>query len=115
MGKDMDVKQWYEQQFLPWKQAVADVLDNRAAQQRAWHVHVGQLQAIAALLLDGKTRQAVMAWNTLRLHPALRDMQLEQGGDVVRLVDASGTESRLRVDDVLAELERMLAERAVVD
>lgn len=112
MTDSMNVKQWHEQQFLPWKQAVAKVLDDRAAQQQALYQNMGQLQAVVALLLDGKAKQAVMAWNTLQLHPALREVAVLQDGESIRLVETSGRARVLKVDDLLADLQRLLDERA---
>ena len=87
---------------------LAKVLDARRQQAARLHQHLGQLQTIVALLLDGKTRQALLAWNTLQLHPALRDIKLGDGGETLTLVDMGGRTSVLRVDDLIADVQAML-------
>ncbi|MCP5405779.1 MAG: hypothetical protein H6922_06125 [Pseudomonadaceae bacterium] len=112
MASEMDLKQWHEQQFLPWKQAVARIMDDRAAQQKLLQQHVGQLQVVLALLMDGKVRAAVNAWNTLQLSPVLENMLLSADGESVELVEVGGRKMVLRLDDVLEDLQRLLDERA---
>ena len=111
MGTEMTMKQWHEEQFLPWKQAVAKVIDDRKAQAEKFQANMGQLQTVLALVMDGKTRSAVMAWNALQLHPPLSDMKLAQDGESLTLVTTGNEVRVLRVEDVVADLERMLVER----
>ena len=110
---EMTIKDWHEQQFLPWKRAMAGVVENRAMQAAKLQANIGQLQTVLALVMDGKTRSALLAWNTLQLHPALKDLQLGEGGEVLTLVTTGDEVQVLRVDDVVDGLERMLAERSI--
>jgi hypothetical protein len=112
MMAEMTLQEWHEQQFLPWKQAVAQVLEQRQAEQAHFQQHVGQLQSILALLLEGRTRQALLAWNALHLKPALGDIRLAGDGESVTLVPLHGEPVRLTLDEIIADLQRMLDERA---
>lgn len=108
---DMTIEQWHEQQFLPWKRAVAKYMDEKQQQMQRLHQNMGQLQVIVALLLEGRTRQALLAWNTLQLHPKLVDIRLGEDGQVLTLVASGGGVTVLRLDDVIEDLQRLLDER----
>lgn len=110
---DMTVKEWHEQQFLPWKQAVAKYLDEKRVQEALLQQNLGQLQTIVALLLEGRTKPALLAWNSLQLNPRLESIKLEQNGEVLVLVQQGGGVMRLQLDDVVEDLQRMLDERGV--
>ncbi|NBX86888.1 MAG: hypothetical protein EBQ80_06645 [Proteobacteria bacterium] len=110
---DMSVKEWHEQQFLPWKRAVAKYLDEKRVQEALLQQNLGQLQTIVALLLEGRTKPALMAWNSLQLNPRLENIKLEQQGEVLVLIQQGGGVLRLQLDDVVEDLQRMLDERGV--
>lgn len=112
MMADLTLQQWHEQQFLPWKRAVAQYLDEKQQQEARLHENIGQLQTIVALLLDGRTRPALLAWNTLQLHPKLSDIRVGQDGQTLSLVQAGGKVTIMRLDDIIDDLQRMLDERA---
>ncbi|HEX2858688.1 MAG TPA: hypothetical protein VHP58_00560 [Alphaproteobacteria bacterium] len=108
---DLTLKQWHEQQFLPWKQAVAKVMEKRQEEREMFQQHVGQLQSILALLLEGRNRQAVLAWNTLHLKPTLADIRLGSDSETVTLMPLSGEPLQMGLDEIIADLQRMLDER----
>lgn len=112
-GNEMDVRQWQARQEEPFRRAVAAVTENTAGEAVQFHQHVGQLQSIVALLLDNRVRQALLAWNSLHLKPALRDIRLVDGGARAVLVPQDGDPVLLRLDDVIDDLQRMLEQRAV--
>lgn len=72
MDKMAELKAWQEKEYLPWKAAMAKYLDARAQQVAKLKRHVGDLQTIVAMLQDGRSKQAVTAWNALGLHPSLK-------------------------------------------
>lgn len=109
--KDMSIQEWHDKQFVPWKQAVAGYLAEKNRQKERLHQHVGQLQTIVALLLDGKPRQAMQAWNALGLNPLLKDIDLSRDGEHVTLTEPNGKVHRLLMDDVVDDLQRLLDER----
>ncbi len=109
---EMDVAQWQARQEQPFRRAVAGVMDTSEVGER-FHQHVGQLQSIVALLLENRTQQALLAWNSLHLNPELVDIRLMSGGDQVVLVPKDGTPAVLKLDDVIDDLQRMLEQRAV--
>jgi hypothetical protein len=113
MMAEMTVQEWHQKQFLPWKVAVAKVLQQRQAEQQMFQQHVGQLQSILALLLEGRDRQAVLAWNTLHLKPTLRDLRLQADNETVILVPLHGDPVQMKLDDIIDDLQRMLDERSV--
>lgn len=108
---DLTVQEWHQQQFLPWKQAVAKVMEERQAEREMFQQHVGQLQSILALLLEGRNRQAVLAWNTLHLKPTLADIRLGSSGETVTLMPLSGEPVQMGLDEIITDLQRMLDER----
>ncbi|MFZ2587891.1 MAG: hypothetical protein WAZ18_07240 [Alphaproteobacteria bacterium] len=110
---EMTVKQWHDEQFLPWKKAVADVVETRKQADAKLQANIGQLQTVLALVMDGKTRSAVMAWNALQLHPALKDIRLGNDGDALTLVTTADEVHVVRVEEVVDGLERMLGERGI--
>lgn len=107
---DLTLQEWHEQQFLPWKQAVAKYIDEKQTLLAKLHQNIGQLQTIVALLLDGKTRPALLAWNALQLHPRLEDIRLGKDGETLTLVSAQGVQV-MRLDDLIEDLQRLLDER----
>jgi len=103
----MDLQTWREQEFLPWKAAMAKYRDEKAQQLAKFRQHAGELQTIVALLCEGRTRQALLAWNTLGLHPKLKDLRVSGDGESLTLVGVDGELTVLRLDDVIADLEAM--------
>lgn len=67
-----------------------------------------ELLAMAVKLMEGRTRQAMLAWNALELHPKLREMRMSEGGEVLSLVTADGRVEVLKVDEVVAGLAALL-------
>lgn len=108
---NMSIKEWHEKQFLPWKQAASEYMAEKNRQRERLSQNVGQLQTIVALLLDGKTRQAMQAWNALGLNPLLKEIDLSRDGETVTLTEPNGNMHRLGMDDVVEDLQRMLEER----
>ncbi|PIZ31055.1 MAG: hypothetical protein COY40_03025 [Alphaproteobacteria bacterium CG_4_10_14_0_8_um_filter_53_9] len=110
---EMDITAWYDKQFLPWREAVRTVTLDEEARKVKLQRHIGQLQTIVAMLMDGKAKSALMAWNALQLHPTLTAIALADNGDSLALTEQSGKNLTLRMDDVVAELEGLLREREV--
>lgn len=106
MDKAAAVKNWREKEFLPWKDAMAKYLDERGQQMAKLKAHAGELQTIVALLIEGRTRQALLAWNTLGLHPRLKDLRVN--GESLTLVGTDGSLTVLMLDDMIADLQALL-------
>jgi hypothetical protein len=103
-----DVKVWQETEFLPWKQAMAKYMDERSQQMAKFRENIGALQTIVALLIEGRTKQAMLAWNTLQLHPKLKDLRVSGDGESLTLVGTDGQLTLLKLDDVIAELQQLV-------
>lgn len=101
-------KEWQEKEFLPWKAAMAKYRDERGQQMMLLKTHASELQTIVALLIDGRTKQALLAWNTLQLHPKLKDLRVGGDGESVTMVATDGTLSVMKLDDVLMDLQELL-------
>ena len=106
MDKASEVKAWREKEFLPWKDAMAKYLDERGQQLARLKTHASELQTIVALLIEGRTRQALLAWNTLGLHPKLKDLRVN--GESLTLVGADSNVTVLMMDDMIADLQALL-------
>jgi hypothetical protein len=98
---------WYQTQFLPWKQESEAYRKAYAEQAEKIKTHVPQLEAMVGMLLEGRTRAAVLAWNALGLHPALKDVRLGPDGETLTLLPTSGDPQVLKIADLLAELGKM--------
>jgi len=110
--KKMTVTQWRDEVYLPWKASVADYLKDREANQEKMVRNVETLQTIVGLLLDGKGRQAVAAWNALDLHPKLIELQLSGDGEALTMKASDGRVQVMRVDELIKGLEAMLGQAA---
>jgi len=106
--KRMTVREWQEQEFLPWKRKMENYQAEKAEQVARMRRNATSLQAIVAMLVEGRTKQAVLAWNTLELHPKLKDLRLSPDGETLTLVAMDGTPEVIRLDDMLAELQKLL-------
>jgi hypothetical protein len=108
MEKMTNLTQWHQEEFLPWQQAAQRYLQAKEQQRQKFLDSVGGLQTVVALLLSGKTKAAVLAWNNLGLHPQLQEIKLSLDGGVVTLVTMSGEPTVLKVNDMLQELQQLL-------
>lgn len=104
------VQEWQEKEFLPWKTAMAKYVDERGQQVARFKENAAALQTIVALLIEGRTKQALLAWNTLQLHPKLKDLRVSGDGESLTLVATDGALTLLKLDDVIAELQAMLGQ-----
>lgn len=106
--KRMTAREWQEREFLPWKRKMEAYNAGKADQAARMRGHAASLQAIVAMLVEGRTKQAVLAWNTLELHPKLKDVRVSPDGETLTLVAMDGTPEVVRLDDMLAELQTLL-------
>ena len=93
---------------MPWQLAVRDYVADKQAQTQRLRQHVGALQTIVGLLLEGRTKPAMLAWNTLKLHPQLHDLRLSRDAEVLTLVSSDGQTQRLAMAEVLRDVQRLL-------
>jgi hypothetical protein len=107
--KHMTAKEWQEREFLPWKRKMEAYTATRAEQAAQMRKHAASLQAMVAMLVEGRTKQAALAWNTLELHPKLKEVRISPDGETLTLVAMDGTPEVIRLDDILAELQKLLA------
>lgn len=108
-NKHMTAKEWQEREFLPWKRKMESYTADKAEQVARMRKHASSLQAMVAMLVEGRTKQAVLAWNTLELHPKLKDVRVSPDGETLTLVATDGTPEVIRLDDLLTELQKVLA------
>jgi hypothetical protein len=108
MVKPMGIREWHATQFVPWQQAMAKYKNDQAQQLQKLKDNAGSLQTIVAMLLEGKTKAALLAWNTLQLHPKLRDIRLGSDGETLTLVPEGALPVVLKLDDLLDELQQIL-------
>ena len=101
-----DAKAWQENEFLPWKAAMQAYTDERAQQMAKFRRSAAELQSIIAMLAEGRTRQALLAWNALDLQPKLKDLRV--GRDNLTLVAMDGQIIQMAFDDMIAELDMLL-------
>lgn len=106
--KKMTAREWQEREFLPWKRKMEDYTAQRAEQAARLKRHAASLQVMVAMLVEGRTKQAVLAWNTLELHPKLKDVRVSPDGETLTLVATDGTPNVVKLDDLLAELQKAL-------
>lgn len=108
MMSEMNIQQWRDEQLVPWQLAVQGYVADKQGQAQRLRQHVGALQTIVGLLLEGRTKPAMLAWNTLNLHPQLRDLRLSRDGEVLTLVRNDGQSQRLAMVTVLRDVQRLL-------
>ena len=108
MAKAMGIREWHATQFVPWQQQMAKYREARAQQLAQVKSHAGRLQTIVGMLIEGKTRAALLAWNTLELHPKLKDIRLGSDGETLTLVPEGGVPVVLKLDDLLDRLQQVL-------
>ncbi|MBI1308715.1 MAG: hypothetical protein GC129_02505 [Proteobacteria bacterium] len=108
----MTVAQWRDEVYRPWKESVVAYLQEQQGNMEKIKNNAESLQTIVGLLLDGKNRQAMMAWNALQLHPKLVDLQLSGDGQALTLKASDGHVQVLRMDDLIKELESLLGSGA---
>ena len=106
-AKKMTVAEWKQQKFEPWKRQMDVYRAEREIQMGKLKEHAGQLQTIVAMLAEGKTKQATLAWNTLQLHPKLKDVRVSPDGEILTLVAMDGAPQVLKLDQLIGELEAM--------
>lgn len=73
------------------------------------HKHVKVLQTVVALLLDKQPRHALHLWNSQQLQPKLRDVRLSGDGETLVLAPVVGVPVVMALDDVIGELEALMA------
>ena len=103
---------WYETEFLPWKAKANAYSAEKAAQQNLLRQHVPALQTMVGLLMEGQTKRAVMAWNSLGLQPMLTEIVIGKQGDEILLRTRGGKAETMNVDAMIAGLEALVAEPA---
>lgn len=103
-----DVQAWKREVFEPWKEKMAAYNQQKAEEMARLREHAGQLEAMVAMLLEGKTKSAMLAWNALGMHPKLRDLRLSDDGETLTLVDEAAQVTVLKLETLMAELQQML-------
>lgn len=103
--KPMTAQEWQEREFRPWKKRMEAFSAQKAGQMERLRQNAASLQAMVAMLMEGRTKQAVLAWNTLELHPKLKDVRVSPDGESITLVATDGTPEVVRMEDLLKALE----------
>lgn len=112
--KSSTAQQWYETEFLPWKAKANAYSAEKAAQQAKLRQHLPALQTMVGLLMEGQTKRAVMAWNSLGLQPMLTEIILGKNGEDVLLRTKGGVAEHMTLDAMIAGLDALVAEPPVV-
>lgn len=107
-----EVQAWKRDVFEPWKARMEEYQAQKAQELDRLRANAAQLETIVGLLIDGRTRQAMLAWNALELHPKLRDLRISGDAETLTLVDDAGKVSVLKLDTLIAELAQMLDEKS---
>lgn len=98
---------WVQTKLLPWKAQTAAYRKAYEDHMTALKAALPQLETMVGLLLDGKTRAAVLAWNTLGLPPRVQDIRVSADGTTLTLLPAGGSPIVLKTETLLAELEQL--------
>lgn len=105
--KQKGIRDWYNDEFAPWQRKVGELEAMQAEQRKTLGAHLPELQALVGMLLDGKTKQAVDLWNRLGIHPALRGIEVAQGGEMLTVQEAGGSVQQVSMGEVVAVIERL--------
>lgn len=95
---------WVETQLKPWQQEVAAHMQAKAEALARVKAHGPQLEAMLGLLMEGRTRAALLAWNALGIPPLLEDIRVSDDGARITLVARGGQVTVLDVDALDKEL-----------
>ncbi len=107
-NKHTTAKEWQEQKFLPWKRKMEAYTAQKEEQVAHMRKHAASFQAMVAMLIEGRTKQAALAWNTLELHPKLKEVRVSADGETLTLVAMDGTPEVLRLDDLLVQVQKLI-------
>lgn len=106
--KNQEAKKWHQEQFMPWKNAMEQHINEQQALQQLIQQNASELKYVISLLLDGRFNVAVQAWNNLGLEPKLSNVTINsQNGELV-LTDENGANQAVNIDVLFGELEKLL-------
>lgn len=108
MNLSQTVQDWHTHEFLPWQAKAQSYQAEKAAQQAALRRHLPALQTMVGLLLEGQTKRAVLAWNSLNLEPVLADLVLSKDGEQVLLRAKGGRTETLTLDELIEGLKALV-------
>jgi hypothetical protein len=106
------IQRWRHEQFLPWLQQAQAYNLAKEQQQARLRQHLPALQTMVGLLLEGQTKRAVLAWNSLSLEPALAEIVLSKDGEQVLLRAKGGRTETLALTEIIAALQTFIAPSA---
>lgn len=106
--RNQDIKQWHQEQFMPWKQAMEKHLAERKNLNLKLKHNATELKYIAALLLEQRTNEALALWNELGLEPKLADLQIDYANKGFVMVDAAGNQQKIALEVLMNELQSLL-------
>lgn len=101
------VQNWLDQEFLPWQAKARSYAGEKQALQQRLRQQLPALQTLVGMLLEGQTKRAVMAWNSLGLEPLLAEIVLNRTGTEVMLRAKGGKTEVVNLDEVIATLQQL--------
>lgn len=107
MSSSPTVHDWHTHEFLPWLAKAQSYQAEKAEQQAALRRHLPALQTMVGLLLEGQTKRAVLAWNSLNLEPILAEIVVSKDGEQVLLRAKGGRTEILALDELIAGLKAL--------
>lgn len=103
-----NAKQWYEGEFMPWKNAMKAREDEQRKMVENVKRKSAELKYVVSLLLEKRELEAVKVWNDMGMQPQLTAINLDLGADTLHMNTKEGQALELSLDAVLAELQAML-------
>ena len=103
------LQNWYEKEFLPWKQKAVEEHKVKAQQVEKILHHASEIKYVVALLLEKRENEAVKQWNNLGLEPALSELTLNIEKNTLTLTPQNGEAMELVLDTVLKELQELIS------
>jgi hypothetical protein len=100
-----ETQRWREEEFLPWLQQARSYAQEKQQQQQALRRNLPALQTMVGLLLEGQTKRAALAWNSLGLEPALAEIVISKDGHQVLLRAKGGRTETLNLDEIINALQ----------
>ena len=103
---NQNIDEWYQSQFLPWKQQAEAAQIERGMHRRIISNKANQLKYLVALLYDGEFDTAKNLWNTLELGPKVAALSLRDDVLVIGMED--GTRTAFPLTEVIMQFTQEL-------
>lgn len=105
----MEIQQWYDTEFMPWKEQVRDREERKKHAISLVMAHAAELKYIMALLLEKREAEALKIWNNLGLQPPLSGLKMDPLKDLLMMTTVDERTLELPLDALLDDLQKMLS------